>query len=123
MGLVASAEEDKRCQVPRLAHGLGPTAQAPAHSTQGREEGKSVVEQVAGARGSREEVGGIGGCRGRALCALLPRCFPSRLLLPSREHPHPCVRSPTSPAGAARLPNRSLLPALFVFRLTSLSAS
>lgn len=43
-----------------------------------------------------------------------------RLLLPSGECPHPCVRSPASLAGTA---GRSLLPALFVFCLTSLNAS
>ena len=60
MGLVASAEEEKRCRVPQLAHGPGPAVQAPIRGARGREEGKGVVEEVAGARGGREEARGIG---------------------------------------------------------------
>lgn len=118
MGLVASTEEEKRCRVPHLAHSPGPAAQAPVRGAQERQEGKGVVEEVAGARRGRE-VRGVAG-QGAPCCSAT--LLPSHLLLPPGEHPH-------IPASGARLPRhclaaqRSLLPTLFVFCLTSLSTS
>lgn len=38
MWALVASEEEKRCQVPELAHGPGPTAQTPGRGTQGRED-------------------------------------------------------------------------------------
>jgi len=99
---VASAEEEKRCRVPRLALGPGPAAQAPRG---GRKGWPMALGRWWGVLSS-----GARGCWGTVLCAAPPRCLPGCLPLPSGERSRPRVRSPTS---RRVLPGRCLLSALF----------
>lgn len=99
--------------------GAQPRSRCP--SMQGREEGKGAAEGMAGAGGVGEEAGGVAhrtlGVLGQGT---LPCCFPtaSCFRLESAHIPATGVQPPWQ-----ALPGRSLLPALFVFCLTSLNAS